>query len=110
LVTVFGVSARNAILLFSHIEHVVAQEDATTGPDLYVRAAQERLVPVLMTAVVTALGLLPLAFGYGHAGHEIEAPLAITVLGGLTSSTLLTLLVLPVWAGLGKTRSAEDAS
>lgn len=99
LVTVFGVSARNAILLFSHIEYIIEEEGAEISLDLYARAAQERLVPVLMTAVVTALGLLPLAFGYGHAGHEIEAPLAITVLGGLASSTVLTLLVLPVWAG-----------
>lgn len=108
LVTVFGVSARNAILLFSHVEHLVEREKAQIGPELYTRAAQERLVPVLMTAVVTALGLLPLASGYGHAGHEIEAPLAITVLGGLASSTVLTLLVLPVWAGrMGLTSTRE---
>ncbi len=98
LVTVFGISARNAILLLAHIEHLVAEEGVEIGSELYIRAAQERLVPVLMTAVVTALGLLPLAFGYGHAGHEIEAPLAITVLGGLATSTVLTLLLLPVWA------------
>jgi len=58
------------------------------------RGAAERLVPILMTALVTALGLAPLAFGLGRAGYEIEAPMAITVLGGLATSTLLNLLVL----------------
>lgn len=98
LVTVFGISARNAILLLAHAEHLVDVEGVDADAGLYRRAASERMVPVLMTAAVTALGLLPLAFGLGRAGHEIEAPLAITVLGGLLSSTVLTLLVLPGWA------------
>jgi CzcA family heavy metal efflux pump len=96
LVTVFGISARNAILLLAHYEHLL---DAGNGSgwsrELIVRGASERLLPVIMTALVTALGLIPLALGVGKAGNEIEAPLAIAVLGGLASSTVLCLVVLP---------------
>ena len=62
------------------------------------RGADERLVPILMTALVTGLGLLPLAIGSGEAGREIEGPMAIVILGGLITSTLLNLLVLPMLA------------
>jgi Cu/Ag efflux pump CusA len=96
LVTVFGISARNAILLLAHYEHLLDREEgAGWTPELIARGAAERLLPVLMTALVTALGLIPLALGVGKAGNEIEAPLAIAVLGGLASSTVLCLVVLP---------------
>ncbi len=98
LVTVFGVSARNAILLLSHYEHLVETEGAPWNPGIVLRGAQERLVPILMTAAVTALGLLPLALGMNRPGQEIEGPMAVTVLGGLISSTLLNLVVLPALA------------
>jgi CzcA family heavy metal efflux pump len=98
LVTVFGISARNAILLLAHYEHLVEVEGAQWSSDTAWRGAAERLRPVLMTALVTALGLVPLAWGLGKAGHEIEAPMAIAVLGGLVSSTFLTLVLLPVIA------------
>ena len=98
LVTVFGVSARNAILLLSHYEHLVEIEGAPWNPGIVLRGAQERLVPILMTAAVTALGLLPLALGINRPGQEIEGPMAVTVLGGLISSTLLNLVVLPALA------------
>jgi Cu/Ag efflux pump CusA len=94
LVTVFGVSARNSILLLAHYEHLVDVEGQPWNRATALRGAAERLVPILMTALVTALGLAPLALGLGRAGYEIEAPMAIAVLGGLTSSTLLNLLVL----------------
>src|SRR6185369_11153795 len=95
LVTVFGISARNAILLLTHLEHLIDREGGAFVPALITRAAAERLLPVLMTALVTALGLIPLALGVGRAGNEIEAPLAIVVLGGLATSTVLCLIVLP---------------
>jgi CzcA family heavy metal efflux pump len=98
LVTVFGISARNSILLLSHYEHLVGAEAAPWSASTVVRGAQERLVPILMTAAVTALGLLPLAIGMNQPGQEIEGPMAVTVLGGLVTSTLLNLLVLPALA------------
>jgi len=98
LVTVFGVSARNAILQLAHYEHLVEIEGAAWDVEAAVRGANERLIPILMTAAVTALGLAPLAFGLNRPGQEIEGPMAVTVLGGLLSSTLLNLLVLPALA------------
>ncbi|HWW32963.1 MAG TPA: efflux RND transporter permease subunit [Steroidobacteraceae bacterium] len=98
LVTVFGVSARNAILQLAHYEHLVEVEGAAWGPELVLRGANERLVPIVMTAAVTALGLAPLALGLSRPGQEIEGPMAVTVLGGLLSSTLLNLVVLPAMA------------
>jgi len=95
LVTVFGISARNAILQLAHYEHLVEVEGESWDVALIIRGANERFVPILMTAAVTALGLAPLAFGINQPGQEIEGPMAITVLGGLVSSTLLNLLVLP---------------
>lgn len=98
LVTVFGISARNSILLLSHLEQLSNELPELSAREVAWRAAEERLVPVLMTALVAGLGLLPLAFGLGRAGHEIEAPLAIVVLGGLVTSTLLSLILVPALA------------
>jgi CzcA family heavy metal efflux pump len=98
LITVFGISARNAILQLAHYEHLVEVEGATWNRELVLRGANERFVPILMTAAVTALGLAPLAFGINQPGQEIEGPMAIAVLGGLFSSTLLNLFVLPALA------------
>jgi Cu/Ag efflux pump CusA len=98
LVTVFGVSARNSILQLAHYEHLVEIQGEAWTQELVLRGANERLVPILMTAAVTALGLAPLAFGINRPGQEIEGPMAVTVLGGLISSTLLNLLVLPALA------------
>jgi CzcA family heavy metal efflux pump len=94
-VTLFGITTRNSIMMVSHFEHLVAQEGMTWGPQAALRGASERLMPILMTATVTGLGLLPLALGAGEAGREIEGPMAIVILGGLVTSTLLNLLVLP---------------
>jgi CzcA family heavy metal efflux pump len=98
LITVFGISARNAILQLAHYEHLVEVEGAAWNVDLVLRGANERFVPILMTAAVTALGLAPLAIGIHRPGQEIEGPMAIAVLGGLFSSTLLNLFVLPALA------------
>ena len=94
-VTLFGISTRNSIMLISHYEHLVELEGAEWNLETVARGAGERLLPIIMTALVTALGLLPLALGSGEAGREIEGPMAIVILGGLVSSTLLNLLVLP---------------
>ena len=95
LVTVFGISARNAILLLAHYEKLLEESPGAWTPQLIDRGAAERFLPVIMTAVLTALGLVPLAASFGTAGNEIEGPLAIAVLGGLVSSTGLCLVVLP---------------
>ena len=95
LVTVFGISARNAILLLAHCEKLLEESPHAWTRELINRGAAERLLPVIMTAVLTALGLVPLAASLGTAGNEIEGPLAIAVLGGLVSSTVLCLVVLP---------------
>jgi Cu/Ag efflux pump CusA len=97
-VTLFGITMRNSIMMISHFEHLVNEEHLPWGIETALRGATERLVPILMTAIVTALGLLPLAIGSGEAGREIEGPMAIVVLGGLVTSTLLNLLVLPTLA------------
>jgi len=97
-VTLFGITTRNSIMLISHFEHLVDVEGMSWGPEAVMRGASERLMPILMTATVTALGLLPLALGTGEAGREIEGPMAIVILGGLATSTALNLLVLPTLA------------
>jgi Cu/Ag efflux pump CusA len=95
-VTLFGITTRNSIMLVSHWQHLHEAEGMALGPDLIFRGARERLAPVLMTALVTGLGLLPIALGSGEAGREIEGPMAQVILGGLVTSTALNLLVLPV--------------
>jgi CzcA family heavy metal efflux pump len=97
-VTLFGITMRNSIMMISHFDHLVSVEGMTWGHDAAMRGASERLLPILMTALVTALGLLPLAIGSGAPGREIEGPMAIIILGGLFTSTALNLLVLPTLA------------
>jgi Cu/Ag efflux pump CusA len=97
-VTLFGITMRNSIMMISHFEHLVNEENLPWGVETTLRGATERLIPILMTALVTALGLLPLALGSGAAGREIEGPMAIVILGGLVTSTALNLLVLPTLA------------
>ena len=94
-VTLFGITTRNSIMMISHFEHLVRVEGQTWNLETALRGAAERLLPILMTALVTALGLLPLALGAGEAGREIEGPMAAVILGGLVTSTALNLLVLP---------------
>ena len=85
-------------MLISHYRHLVETEGLRWGLEAVLRGASERLVPILMTATVTALGLLPLALRSGEPGNEIEGPMAMVILGGLVTSTLLNLLVLPALA------------
>jgi len=94
-VTLFGITLRNSIMLVSHYQHLVEVEALPWGLETAMRGAAERLPSILMTALVTALGLLPLALGSGEPGREIEGPMATIIVGGLITSTLLNLLILP---------------
>jgi Cu/Ag efflux pump CusA len=94
-VTVLGVAARNGIMLVEHYRHLRWQEGMPFGPELVVRGARERLAPILMTALTTALALVPLVLTGEKPGQEIEYPMAFVILGGLLTSTLLNLLVVP---------------
>ncbi len=97
-VTLFGITLRNSIMLISHFEHLVSVEGMHWGMECVIRGASERLAPILMTATATAVGLLPMAAGSGAPGREIEGPMAIVILGGLLTSTVLNLLALPAIA------------
>ena len=108
--TVFGIAARNGILMISHFQHLERYEGEPFGPGLVLRGANERLAPILMTASATALALVPLAVAGAIPGHEIEHPMAIVILGGLVTATLLNLFVLPsLYLRFGKAnRTATD--
>jgi CzcA family heavy metal efflux pump len=97
-VTLFGITLRNSIMMISHFEHLVGQEGVAWGPEAAVKGAGDRLAPILMTSIVTALGLLPLAIGMNEPGREIEGPMALVIVGGLLTSMALNLLVLPTLA------------
>jgi Cu/Ag efflux pump CusA len=94
-VTLFGVTTRNAIMMMSQFQKLVEEGMAWT-PQTAIRGAVDRLVPILMTALVTGLGLLPVALFADRPGGEIDGPMATVILGGLVTSTALNLLVLPL--------------
>jgi CzcA family heavy metal efflux pump len=103
--TVLGIAARNGILLISHFRHLEEVEGEPFGPQLVIRGASERLSPIMMTALATALALVPLVLYGNRPGQEIEYPMAVVILGGLATSTLLNLFVLPVlYLSMGKSR------
>lgn len=95
LFTVFGIAARNGIMMINHFQHLERFEGETFGPALVVRGARERLSPILMTALATGLALIPLALAGDAPGNEIEHPMALVILGGLVTSTLLNLFIVP---------------
>jgi Cu/Ag efflux pump CusA len=97
-VALFGMAARNTILLVSHYDHLVNVEACLWNLDTASRGAEERLTPVLLTALLTGLALLPVALQLHQPGHEIEGPMAVVILGGLVSSTLVSLLLIPPMA------------
>ena len=94
-VTLFGIATRNGIMLMTHYNHLMIQEGVPFGRDLIVRGAMERLSPILMTALTAGLALLPLALSAGRPGRELEQPMAVVIIGGLLTSTLLNMFVLP---------------
>ena len=102
-VTVLGIAARNGIMLVSHFRHLETEEGVPFGVGLVLRGAEERLAPILMTALATGLALLPLAVTGNKPGQEIEYPLAVVILGGLITSTVLNLFLLPpLYARFGR--------
>jgi Cu/Ag efflux pump CusA len=109
LVTVIGIAARNGIMLVSHYRHLELQEGVPFGRDLILRGSEERLSPILMTALATGLALVPIVVGGDAAGYEIEHPLAVVILGGLVTSTLMNLLIVPTLY-LKYGRPASEAS
>jgi CzcA family heavy metal efflux pump len=105
--TVFGIAARNGILLINHCQHLEEHEGEPFGRELVLRGARERLSPILMTSLATALAVVPLVALGDRPGHEIEYPLAVVILGGLVTSTLLNLFVVPsLYLRFGRKRRA----
>jgi Cu/Ag efflux pump CusA len=106
---VLGIVARNGIMLISHYQHLEQFEGVPFGPQLVLRGARERVVPILMTVLTTGLALVPLIIAGQIPGQEIEHPMAIVILGGLVTATLLNLFVVPsLYLRFGKKRA--DAS
>jgi CzcA family heavy metal efflux pump len=109
--TILGIVARNGIMQISHFQHLEQHEGETFGPDLVIRGARERLAPILMTALTTALALVPLLIAGNIPGQEIEYPMAIVILGGLVMATLLNLFVVPsLYLAFGRKRSRRGTS
>jgi Cu/Ag efflux pump CusA len=93
-ITLFGIATRNGIMMITHYRHLLATE-AMPVREAVIQGSLDRLVPILMTALTAALALIPIVIATGEPGNEIQAPMAAVILGGLTSSTMLNLLVIP---------------
>jgi len=105
LLTILGIASRNGIMMISHFHHLEEEEGEPFGPGLVLRGARERIAPIMMTALATGLALVPLVITGNIPGQEIEYPMAIVILGGLVTSTLLNLLVVPtLYLHFGKAR------
>jgi len=110
-VTVLGIAARNGIMLISHYRYLEVSEGMEFGKELVMRGAEERLAPILMTAACAALALLPLVVKGNVPGHEIEYPMAVVILGGLATSTVLNLFLMPsLYSKFGQSRNASNAA
>jgi CzcA family heavy metal efflux pump len=108
--TILGIAARNGIMMINHFQHLERYEGERFGPELVIRGARERLSPILMTALATGLAVVPLVIAGDLPGAEIEHPMAVVILGGLLTSTLLNLLILPsLYLRFGRGRETAPA-
>ncbi|HEY4691381.1 MAG TPA: efflux RND transporter permease subunit, partial [Anaerolineae bacterium] len=111
LLTILGIATRNGIMMISHFRHLEEEEGVPFGPELVLRGARERIAPIMMTALTTGLALVPLAIAGSIPGHEIEHPMAIVILGGLVTSTVLNLFVVPsLYLRFGKARNSSGSA
>ena len=110
LLTILGIATRNGIMMVSHFQYLENEEGETFGPELVKRGARERIAPIMMTALTTGLALVPLVIAGNIPGQEIEHPMAAVILGGLFTSTLLNLLVVPtLYLRFGKGKNAQSS-
>ncbi|MEW5771113.1 MAG: efflux RND transporter permease subunit [Pseudomonadota bacterium] len=110
-ITLFGIATRNGVMMISHIHHLIEHEGVRDAAEAVRRGAEERLVPILMTALAAGLALVPLALAAGEPGSEIQAPMAVVILCGLLSSTLLNMVVVPaLYLRFGALRRMLDAA
>ena len=108
---VVGIAARNGIILVSHFRHLEIEEGVPFGRELVLRGAEERLAPILMTAMAEGLALLPIVLGGSKSGYEIEHPMAVVIVGGLVTSTLLNLFLVPsLYLRFGLSQAATASS
>ena len=109
-ITLFGIATRNGIMLITHYQYL-AREEGVSFRQSIVQGSLERLSPILMTALVTGVGLIPLAFGIGQPGKEIQQPMAVVILGGIVTSTFLNMIVIPaLYLKYGRAAVTEEES
>ncbi len=110
-ITLFGIATRNGVMMISHIHHLVERDEVKDMHEAVKRGAEERLIPILMTALAAGLALVPLALSGGQPGSEIQAPMAVVILCGLISSTVLNMVVVPsLYLRFGAVRRALDTA
>jgi len=107
-ITLAGIASRNSIMMISHYLHLMKSEGEVFSKEMIIRGSQERLVPVMMTAFVASLALLPLVFAKGQPGSEVLHPVAVVIVGGMISSTILDIIVTPALFFRFGRKSAEQ--